>query len=300
MLFDLKLGFACNNDCIHCVVANKRNYNNLSIPQINKIIETIPSESTVQITGGEPSIFAYLPDVLKMCKDRNLTTYIQSNGTGFADKDFLKKCKPYLDKVHIAIHSIDEKVHNSIVQQSGMYKKTLEGFYNLLDEDIPISTQTVLSKLNIESLYDTYKFIQATAPGTIMSATYPHMMGNAFTNRENICFRYIDYKDILQNVFKDFAKNIFTEAIPYCYIHPYVQDLYYSAEKSILDSRSRVGVDHSNGSHLHNYNLLDVKDKRKLPRCKECIYNNICLGVWKEYVDLFKNNIDLYPIKDHS
>lgn len=40
--FDLKLGFGCNNNCIHCVIADKRDKGNLSLDEIRRIVDTVP------------------------------------------------------------------------------------------------------------------------------------------------------------------------------------------------------------------------------------------------------------------
>ena len=48
---------------------------------------------------------------------------------------------------------------------------------------------------------------------------------------------------------------------------------------------------------IKDYDFLDIKEKRKAPKCKECMFNNCCIGVWKEYIEQFKNCLDLYPIK---
>lgn len=295
-MFDLKIGFKCNNNCIHCVVADKRCAGILDIPHIMNILKKVPNGEAVQITGGEPSIFTYLPDILKACKDKNCKTIIQSNGTGFSDKSFFEKCKPYIDHIHIAIHSYDEKVHDNIVGSQGMWQKTIKGWENILSSGIYCTTQTVLSTYNINTLYDTFSFIQKKAPNTYMSMTYPHLMGNAYKNRDFVAFRFSDYKEEIQRTLKDFKENIFTEAIPPCYLYPYFP--YNSAENDILSNCTRTGVDFSSNQDVKNYNKLDVESKRKGPKCKECVFNSHCIGVWKEYVEMFKNKLDLYPIKE--
>ena len=56
-MFDLKLGFKCNNNCKHCVVADKRFCRDTSFEEIVAYLRKLPEGSTVQITGGEPSIY---------------------------------------------------------------------------------------------------------------------------------------------------------------------------------------------------------------------------------------------------
>lgn len=295
-MFDLKLGFRCNNNCVHCVVADKRKTKDLSLDEIYYIIDNeIPEQQRIQLTGGEPTIYKDLPKILARCREKGHKTIIQTNGTGFADQAFFNECKDNMDHVHIAIHSCYPEIHDAIVQSEGMWEKTIKGFENLLnDGHILVTTQTVLSRLNIVSLYDTFKFIQGKAPGILMSMTYPHVMGNAYANREKIIFRYSEYKDEIQRTLAEFKDNIFTESIPPCYQYPNFSE--GSLERDIICGVSRIGVDFSGGDGVKNYNLLDVQDKRKGPRCKECVFNNECIGVWKEYFEQFGKKLDLFPI----
>lgn len=294
-MFDLKIGFKCNNNCVHCVVADKRPAGDLSFEELCDIIDKIPDNEGIQITGGEPSIYKTLPEILEKCKEKNHRVVIQSNGTGFADKSFLDECKKNIDYVHIAIHSCYPEVHDKIVQSTGMWKKTMEGFKNLLETDIYLTTQTVLSRLNAPSLYDTFSYIQKMAPGIRMSMTYPHVMGNAYLNREQIIFRYSEFKDVIQKTLSEYKDYIFTEAIPPCYLYPNFPSA--TLEKNIINHTDRIGIDFSESKEIKDYDFLDIKEKRKAPKCKECMFNNCCIGVWKEYIEQFKNCLDLYPIK---
>ena len=295
-MFDLKIGFSCNNNCVHCVVADKRPSGNLDIPHLMKVIEKIPCNEPVQITGGEPTVYSYLPSLLKTCREMGHETFIQTNGTGFSDSSFLEECAPYINHIHIAIHSCSAEVHDRIVQSKGMWDKTMQGWANIRAKGIECSTQTVLSKYNINTLYDTFDFIQKVAPGTQMSMTYPHFMGNAYRNREEVAFRYKDYADEIQKTLKKFKDNVFVEAIPLCYLHPYTDVC--RQDGVILQGAIRDGVDFSSSLDKVNYNMLDLKDHRKGPLCKRCIYNDECIGVWKEYIEMFGNKLDLFPIEE--
>lgn len=302
-MFDLKIGFKCNNNCVHCVVADKRQAGSLSLLRIIMIINSIPQGEEIQITGGEPSIYGnFFIEILKACKARNLKVVLQTNATGFADKAFAQKCAPFIFHAHVAIHSSNPEIHNRIVQDTTgtMWQKTIDGYRNLKKFGVPcMTTQTVVTKLNMPTIYKTFSWIQTELdPGVHMSLTYPHLMGNAYDNRNEICFRYSEFKNEIQQVLKDFRSVMFTESIPFCYLHPYVEEV-ESIEKDLIIFRpSRVGIDFSDGFELKNYEESDLKGRAKIPSCSSCLYNKICPGVWKEYIYLFKDRIDLFPIKE--
>lgn len=307
-MFDLKLGFKCNNNCIHCVVANKRSAGMLSLEEIEKIILKVPQGEEIQLTGGEPSIHPQLKDILEICNANNHPVVIQTNGTGFSDSNLLESCGPYINHIHIAIHSSYPQIHDEIVQQKGMWERTIQAFKNLIDyqrekkSSLCITTQTVLSKKNIPTLYDTFTFIQKMLPGTYMSMTFPHIMGNAWNNRKSIIFRYSEYKDEIQKTLKAYKDHIFTEAIPPCYLYPYHREV-CTAEKDLMmdflsGQHTRIGVDFSDFMGEKDYCLLDLESHKKAPLCLKCDLYNECVGVWEEYIDLFKDKLDLYPIRE--
>lgn len=307
-MFDLKLGFKCNNNCIHCVVADKRSAGMLPLDEIKNIILKVPEGETIQLTGGEPSIHPQIKEILEFCYIHGHSTVIQTNGTGFANADLLEACGPYISHIHIAIHSFDPGVHDAVVQQKGMWERTIKGFENIISyqrrvkSSLHITTQTVLSKVNVPTLHDTFAFIQRMLPEVGMSMTYPHIMGNAWHNRNSIIFRYSDFKEEIQRTLKDFRSYIFTEAIPPCYLYPYQNDV-CTAEKDIIDSlhrggTDRIGVDFSDSMKEKNYCFLDLKSHRKAPLCRNCVFSSYCIGVWKEYIELFKDQLDLYPVKE--
>lgn len=297
--FDLKLGFQCNNDCIHCVVADKRSAGKLSLDEMLSIISKVKPGSYLQITGGEPTTFKEeLPVILKYAKERGLLPTIQTNATGFADEDFIAKCAPYVYNWHIAIHSYNPEIHDKIVKSKGMWDLTMRGFKNALKyPQVILTTQTVLSKLNIDTLYETYEMIQELSPGTQMSMTYPHLNGNAWKNREEIAFKFSEHGGLFRKILQKWGDLIFTESIPYCYTYPFLN--HPSLEEEIIyNNEGRIGIDFSQGNDLHDYNKSDIEDRRKAPRCRECMLNHKCIGVWKEYIEFFKNKLDLTPLTE--
>ena len=303
-MFDLKVGFTCNNKCLHCVVEGKKDTKDLTLEEIKHIVDNNVAENdTVVLTGGEVSIRKDFYDIVKYCYDKGHPVSIQTNGTGF-NEEVTKKVAPYISNVLIAIHSCDESVHNKIVQCKGeksMYDLTLKGFRNLIKFGVRVETQTVLSTLNIHTLYDTYKMIQEIAPMCYMHLTYPHPMGSAYTNHDIICPRYSDIKKYISPIIRDFGTRLVIEAIPHCYIHPWYQSIELLIDSDIKHNKiNRVGYDKSieNVRLIQDYNSNDLSEKRKSNLCRNCAYDFECIGVWKEYAEFYNDNLDLYPICD--
>ncbi len=309
--FDLKVGFTCNNNCVHCVIADKKKIFeqvDLTTEEIEDIIvNKVPKGATVNITGGEATIRKDFEHIINFIYEKGFRITLQTNGTGLADEELVKRIGNKIDHVLLAIHSFDEETHNKIVNDStgSMYKKTMKAFNNFIKFGVKFATQTVISSYNINNLFDTYTNIQKLVPGIIMHMTYPHLMGNAWKNHDIVAPKYSSIRKQLTKCFKYFAPYIYVEAVPFCYIYPYQQNIAYNYDLRCFERGKSMGVDPSlpsdNNHYVKNgimqdYDAANYNDRLKGPRCKECIFDYTCPGVWKEYIDLYKNELDLYPI----
>jgi len=97
---DLKLGYACNNNCIHCVI--KDNYDSCVKKGININLSTLDCYELMKIarkegakymtlTGGEPTLRKDIFDILHYAKSLNFRIFLQSNGRAFYYLPFTKK-----------------------------------------------------------------------------------------------------------------------------------------------------------------------------------------------------------------
>lgn len=309
-MFDLKMGFTCNNNCVHCVVGAKRWAKDFTTDEIKAIIDKdAVGDDGIVFTGGEPTIRKDFVELVKYANAHGHWVHIQTNGTGFADEDMVEELEGCDIQVLLAIHSCKREVHNKIVRTKSdtrdMYSLTMQGFHNLIKHHIPMETQTVLSSWSIPTLYATYKFIQEEAPGVLMHLTYPHCMGEAKKNHDIVAVRYSDFKDILQRCLRDFHEYLLVEAVPFCYLFPWQDKMNYNFDANILTGGTwRHGIDKANANTsltndeglMPDYNLADIMSKRKAPLCKDCVFDSVCPGVWKEYIEYFHDRLDLFPI----
>jgi MoaA/NifB/PqqE/SkfB family radical SAM enzyme len=311
--FDLKVGFSCNNDCIHCVVTDKRKTEDLSTEEIKDLIDGLDAEYIIGFTGGEPTIRKDFIEILKYAKEKGHSTALQTNGTMFESEEFTDEVIKYLDSVLIAIHSHIPEIHNRIVSDktNKMYYKTIQGFKNLAKNrnKLFIRTQTVISKLNIKDLPETYDFIQDIMPNVPMNLTFPHPNGGAWINRDLVVPRYSEIRCYLQEILSRWAHLIQTEAIPMCYLYPYQNKVEWNIDERLMtDFLNTEGIDPSQKNNearlfdengiTKDYQTCMMSEKIKGPKCSECIFNNRCPGVWIEYMQMYSKKLDLFPIKD--
>lgn len=308
--FDLKVGFKCNNDCVHCVITDKKDTEDLTTQEIKNAIDNLDENHIVGFTGGEATIRDDFLELLRYAKESGHDTSLQTNGSMLHDDEFAKEASKYLDTCLIAIHSHIPEIHNSIVrcrEQLQMYERTIGGFKNLIKYGVNTRTQTVISRLNVKDLPETYDFIQSVSPGIYMNLTFPHPNGAALRNANIVVPRYSEIKPYIQKILSKWARYLSVEAIPMCYLYPYHNDVDYYLDGDIMKEGLKVqtGLDPANKSDgeffdengiIEDYNLANRSERRKGPFCKYCSFKDRCPGVWKEYIMIHGRHLDLFPI----
>lgn len=228
-VLDIKVGYACNNNCLHCVVktnqyiARKQDCDeNFSFQEIERLVKSKPRDSVMKIviTGGEPSIRNDFPEIINMIFDchPNITVEIQTNGRGL---------KKHLPKIYhheklfftIALHGANEKMHNAVVGTAtanrNPFKETTESIeevIRLYGDAKRIAFKVVLNSINFKYLQSIVSFLVEKYQADNIAVAYPHLDGFYFTKESMIddfklfCHPLLAKSDLKSGA--DFSKKI--------------------------------------------------------------------------------------------
>jgi MoaA/NifB/PqqE/SkfB family radical SAM enzyme len=305
---DIKLGYDCNNNCVHCVIADQREHCRELGKSDNRstqdyIIEMNDSRSRgfdeIVFTGGEPTIRKDILFLLEYAKKLGFNIYMQTNGRSFFYKKYAAKFVPFNISYTIALHGPNSRVHDSITRAKGSFNQTITGIRNLKKLGITnIYGKVVITNFNYKHLPEIAKLlVRLGAKG--MNFAFPHANGNAR--------KYFDavvphYSAIMPYVYKSISyiqefnaknnaqKHIDFEAIPFCLMVGYES---YVSELHFLDSSERELKQLDSGTQ--DWNIVRKQIKSKFPQCRECKYDNICEGVWREYPEI-RGNSEFKPV----
>jgi MoaA/NifB/PqqE/SkfB family radical SAM enzyme len=288
----LRTGYSCNNRCIHCFVEDRKAIDNLSTEEVKTEIDVI-KEPIVIVTGGEPTMRKDLQEILLYCKQKHLFVELQTNGVKLSNKDYLKTVAPFFDSLFLPIHSSDNKIFDSITQVEKSFEQTIQAMKNAMEyEHIFIVTETVINKLNYKTLLSTLDMIQSINPGCTMAIACPHPVGAAFSR--NVTPMFSEITDYLQPALKKYAYLMHTHYIPRCYLYPY-HEIVQNMEKRDNGTVYKPGIDYLDGKWKRfDYGKFHEGSRVKCDKCKNCIFDKECYGVWKEYGELY--DLDLHPI----
>ena len=197
---DLFVTNKCNSNCIMCPLSEgvRRRSNGNQKEWLMDYIKLLPLDIPyVNITGGEPTLekdtFLDLTYLLKT-KFQHTEFQLLTNGRSLSDYTFLKKVVenlPNHTRFAIPVHSSNPEIHDMITQVPGSFFQTDQGIKNLLSKSQTVEIRIVLSKLNIDTVYETVEYIYKMYKGVfVVNFIGMEMMGNAAINRDLLWEEY--------------------------------------------------------------------------------------------------------------
>ena len=158
---DMALTYRCQNKCDHCY-NEPRAMKELTVEQWKQVIAKtwelgIPH---IVFTGGEPTMFEGLADLVARSEEFGQVTGMVSNGRNLAKPGFLHDLvMKGLDHVQITVLSSREELHDRLVREVGAWKDTIEGLKVALKEEMYVSTNTTIMRSNLDDLEATMHFL---------------------------------------------------------------------------------------------------------------------------------------------
>ncbi len=160
---DIALTYRCQNSCSHCYNEPHRNIEPLEKKKWFDVLKRIESIGIPHIvfTGGEPTLFPDLPELIQYAENLGLVTGLNTNGRKLKDDNYAKTlAQSGLDHIQITLESCYEDVHDTIVKEKGAFKETVAGIQNALKEKIFTMTNTTITRENKESVVEMVKFVK--------------------------------------------------------------------------------------------------------------------------------------------
>ncbi|MEM4662728.1 MAG: radical SAM protein [Candidatus Diapherotrites archaeon] len=283
---DLKLGFKCNNNCLSCPQAHRRGLGDLSTAEVKKLLEKGREHGAneVVLTGGEPTVRPDILEIISYAKDLGYEfIQLQTNARMLYYKEFCKKLiKAGITDFAPAVHGPNAEVHDYLVQSPGAFGQAIKGIKNLKELGQYVIMNSVINKINYKLLPETAKLFVDLNVDQYQFA-FIHCVGNAKKNIDTLLPKKSEVMPYLHKAL-DIGINagikVMVEAYPYCFMRGYEKycSELYMPPAEIMDAEGIV----------EDFDKLRRETgKLKGPRCKECRYDLICEGPWKEYPEKF-------------
>lgn len=283
---DLKVGYACINDCLFCVVADKRRFGDKGTDEIKKELKDSFEEGIreVVLTGGEVTVREDIFDIVSYARKLGyLNIQIQTNGRRFSPVDFAKQMAAAgMTEFAPALHGHNPRIHDFLTRQPGSWRQTVLGIYNVKKLGIKTLTNTVITKQNYRYLPKIATLLVKLKVDQFQFA-FVHIMGNALKYYRRIVpriSRVIPYVKKGLDVGLIAGKRVMVEAVPFCLLPGYEK---YVSEFYIPPTQLKEV-----GWQVNDFDSVRKNQgKKKFPSCFACKWFSRCEGTWKEYPRLF-------------
>jgi MoaA/NifB/PqqE/SkfB family radical SAM enzyme len=292
---DIKLGYSCNDACVHCVVDDfrdllreKRMRADKTTAQFKReLVESRARADTVVITGGEPTIRPDLLEILACARDLGYHIQMQSNGRRFGDPDFAEAVVDVARVDYcIALHGPGPEVHDLVTRRAGAWEETVRGIRNLVARRQAVTGKIVLSRLNHAHLPETVALFESMGVRHV-SIAFPHALGTARKLWDTVVPRYrevVPYVHAALDFVSTHGMTADAETFPYCHMEGYERWISEIAQQleAYVELR-QYGSD----AEILDWSTVRREIKRKFPQCRGCRFDAVCEGPWSEYAERF-------------
>ena len=287
----LRLGLACNVTCPFCNVPwESYPYPmKLTLAQSQKEIDKIIASGVrkIHVSGGEPTLRPELADVVRYARQQGVTAVeLQTNGVLLRSRDYVAKLKDAgLTSAFVGLHSHLPKVHDFLVQSPGAFVDCVQGIRHLIEAEIPVTVNPVLTTVNFKTLPDFMRYLARELPGILsvsLSAMQPH--GRAWNNWK-LLPRYGEMSPYVESGLEVAESLGLPVNNPFCGLPLCIGGWHKRLSRCVEYSESKLGRKPGDGEKVHP------------EPCRACALKDGCGGIWKEYETIHPVS-DLRPIAE--
>ncbi|MGD9822775.1 radical SAM protein [Desulfobacter sp.] len=289
----LQITRKCNQNCIFC-----------SNPDNNEVRSMEDAKNTILkfrdlnydgviLTGGEPTVYDGLPELIAHCRQNGIPSRIISNGQNLADKGYLNTlARAGLDHIHLSLHSFKDDVQSELTGNPGSLENLTNALENCGRTGISININTVINSYNAGHLHLTVKWLIHNFPFIrhfVWNNLDPFM--NRVEQNRHVIAQLQDFEVSLFKAALFLKRNNRTfriERVPLCYMAEFAE---FSTEtrKIIKNEKRAISFLDNRGDYSQDNFFYE-----KGPPCQVCELNPVCAGLYGG--DAYFPFDDLFPV----
>ncbi len=290
---DIKLSYACNNHCIHCVVADQRARALARGRDFRTTAEVLAELEDarrrgfglVTFTGGEPTLRRDLPVLVRRAVALGLAVGLQTNGRVLCYAPAREALCGLGVRFVVALHGADAEVHDAVTRAPGSFEQTLSAMTALASRGEKVTGKVVISRRNKASLPAIADVLLRVGVRRL-NLTFPHGLGNAARDYRGVVPRLSEVLPPLREAVGRMERaggEAVTEAIPLCVLG----DLAHIASENHYREHVRSEVRQLDQGPRDWSRDRVVEGKAKAEVCRDCPDDDRCEGVWREYLETY-------------
>ncbi|MBN2457789.1 radical SAM protein [Candidatus Woesearchaeota archaeon] len=295
-------GYACNNNCAFCYDSEKREQGiaDLSTADVIERIRFARERGCeyLDFLGGEFTIrkdALYLVSYAKKLGFKIIS--VTTNGRAFSYMQLLQRfIDSGVNSIVFSIHGHTDELHDMQTMVKGSFRQAKKAVANAKKLNIPISTNTTITRLNLNELPEIGRFLY-----DLGSRNAEFVFLDPTTGRGNTDFERLmpgikesagPIKKLLDIGIQHRIGHWHIRYYPMCYIKGYEDRVSEYDEKKSFELDMHLGPEFIN---------MDAQGSRKdigkikPESCRMCVFDNMCEGVWKRYAEI-RGTEELVPV----
>ncbi|MFA6383331.1 MAG: radical SAM protein [Parcubacteria group bacterium] len=285
----------CNQKCIIC--SNPPTDQFLEFAQAKKEIDGLKAKgcSGVIFTGGEPTLYAKLPELIKYASRAGLFPRIITNGQKIAKIAYLKELKKAgLKHLHLSVYSGEEGIQSRLSGNKNSLKNIKKALDNLKKiGGISVDVNTAISRYNAGHLSKTASWLIERYPFIshfVFNNLDPFM--NRVSENPEVVPKLADFELELHKTLKMLEQNKKTfrvERVPLCYL-PEFEHIATETRKIIKSESRMIFFLDRRGK----FEQTGFREYKKFPPCQACSLKKICAGLYAK--GGYYSEKELFPV----
>lgn len=283
---DIKIGFACNNRCVFCAQGEKRH--DTGFVPFDTVVAHLRRRyregQGLVFTGGEPTIRKDLIELVTLAKGIGYAPIqLQTNGRMLIYRQRVRRLVDAgVTEFAPSLHGPNADVHEQLTRAAGSFEQSLAGIANAVASGVPVVTNTVVCRQNIEHLAATVELL-ASAGVTHAQLAMVHPVGTA----AGLFTQIVPHLSVAAPAVAAAVRRgtslgvrVVVEAMPPCFLRGLEHAIVESAipETTVIDA---------NGQQFAYSDWRRGEGKIKGPPCETCACAQTCEGPWREYPEQF-------------
>lgn len=159
----------------------------------------------ITISGGEPTLYVHLNEIIKFAKFNNITTLLNTTGLNLEKNTEIMNNSIQLDAITFSLESLNEKTDAKI--RGYNYAKKILSLIPQLKDKLEINVNTIITKYNYRELPELYNYIKKHNLKWILSYPEYDLKKELLMTKNDIDFfnknirKKIDFKYLYNSIF---------------------------------------------------------------------------------------------------
>lgn len=245
----------------------------------------------VTFTGGEPTLYPRVWEVLRLAKDLGYCTFMISNGAALSLPVFANRVLPFVDELCLSLHGPDAATHDAATGRSGSFARLKAAFDNAERQERArfVFVNSVVTRLNAARLPDTLRLALSWRKVRHFLASNLAPEGEALRRYPELAVRHEEIARLLPGMAEQAAAcgvDLRVFGVPLCALgerRGMSNDLYYSPRVTV----ARAWLEDGRVGWFEETALTPTRERVLLPACAPCADRGVCGGIFRRYAEEF-------------